>query len=51
MALNVDLGVSLCNVQDWKGIREKVEEVNSTKAGITNGETSLELSRYEMEVA
>jgi hypothetical protein len=40
MALNVGLDASLDNMQDWKGIREKAGEVNSTKAYITNDEIS-----------
>jgi hypothetical protein len=40
MALNVDLDTSFDNMYDWKGIWEKTVEVNSTKAYITNDETS-----------
>jgi hypothetical protein len=40
MVLKVGLDVSLDNMQDWKEIREKAAEVNSTKAYIANGEIS-----------
>jgi hypothetical protein len=40
MALNFGLGASFDNMQDWEGILEKAGEVNSTKAYITNDETS-----------
>jgi hypothetical protein len=36
IALNVGLDVSFDNMQDWKGIREKAGEVNSTEVYITN---------------
>jgi hypothetical protein len=36
VGLNVSLDVSFNNMKGWKGIREKAEEVNSTKAYITN---------------
>jgi hypothetical protein len=39
MALNFSLDVSFDNMEDWKGIPEKVE-VNITKAGVTRDETS-----------
>jgi hypothetical protein len=39
MALNLGLEVSLDNIQVWKGIRGKAEEVNSAKAHITHDET------------
>jgi hypothetical protein len=39
MALNVGLDASFGNVQDWKGIVVKAEEVNSAKAYVTD-ETS-----------
>jgi hypothetical protein len=35
MALNVGLNVCFGNMRDWKGIREKVGDVNSTNAYIT----------------
>jgi hypothetical protein len=38
--INVGLDVSFDNMQHWKGIRERAEKVNSTKAYITNDETS-----------
>jgi hypothetical protein len=41
VALNVGLDVSIDNTYDSKGIREKAEEVNSTKAYITNDQNSL----------
>jgi hypothetical protein len=41
MALNVGLGVSVDNMQDWKGTWEKAGEVNSRKSYITNGEGSI----------
>jgi hypothetical protein len=40
MALNIGLDVSVDNLWDLKGIREKAGEVNSTRARIKNGETS-----------
>jgi hypothetical protein len=40
MALNIDLDVSFDNMLGWKEIREKGEEVNCTKAHVTNNETS-----------
>jgi hypothetical protein len=38
--LSVSLDVLFCNMQDWKGIREKAHEVDSTKAYTTNDKTS-----------
>jgi hypothetical protein len=40
VASNFGLDISFDNMQDWKGIGEKVGEVNSTKAYVTNGRTS-----------
>jgi hypothetical protein len=40
MALNVSLDVPFGNTQDWKEIRKKAEEVNSTKSCIINDETA-----------
>jgi hypothetical protein len=40
MTLNTGLDASFDNVQDWKGIREKAGEVNSTKTHVTDDETS-----------
>jgi hypothetical protein len=40
MALNVSLGTSFDNTQEWKGIWGKLGEANSMKAYITNDETS-----------
>jgi hypothetical protein len=37
---NVGLDASFDNMQKWKGIREQAREVNSTKACVTNGDTS-----------
>lgn len=42
MALDVDFVIPFGNKQDWKGIREKAEEVNSTKPYTTNDEITLE---------
>jgi hypothetical protein len=36
MALNVGFSSSVDNTYDWKGIREKERDVNSTKAYIKN---------------
>jgi hypothetical protein len=36
MALNVGLDTSFVNTQDWKGIRKKAGEVNSTTTYVTN---------------
>jgi hypothetical protein len=38
MVLNVALDVFFDNMQDWKRIREKAGEVNSTKVFIANEE-------------
>jgi hypothetical protein len=40
MAVNIGLDMSFDNMWDWKGIREKATEVNSTEAYITNDRTS-----------
>jgi hypothetical protein len=40
MALTVGLDASFNNMQDWKEIREKAGEGNSTKAYITSDEDS-----------
>jgi hypothetical protein len=40
MTLKTGLDGSFDNMEDWKGIREKAGEVNSTETYITNGETS-----------
>jgi L-rhamnose isomerase len=40
MALNVSLDVPFDDMQDWKDIRKKAEELNSTKACLINDETS-----------
>jgi hypothetical protein len=40
MEINVGLDVSFGNILVCKGIQEKAEEVNSTKAYVTNDETS-----------
>lgn len=34
MKLNVGLGVSFNNMYDYEGMREKVEEVNSTEVSL-----------------
>jgi hypothetical protein len=39
MALKVSLNVSFDNMQNWKGMQEKVEECKRTKAYITDDET------------
>jgi hypothetical protein len=38
VTLNAGLDVSLGNMWDWKGIREKSVEVNSTNAYVSNDE-------------
>jgi hypothetical protein len=40
MVLNVGLDMSLANMEDWKGMREKEGEEKSTRTDITNGEAS-----------
>jgi hypothetical protein len=40
MASNVSRHLFFDSAQDWKGMREKAEEVNNTKAYVTNDETS-----------
>jgi hypothetical protein len=40
MALYYGLDASFDNMYNWKGIRQKVGEVNSTNIYITNDETS-----------
>jgi hypothetical protein len=44
MALKFCLDVLLDNMYVWKGIRERAEEINSTKTCITNDEASSEFS-------
>jgi hypothetical protein len=39
MSLNIGLDASFDNMQNWKGIREKAEDVNSMKAYVASGET------------
>jgi hypothetical protein len=41
MAVNVNLDVSLDKMLDWKGIREKSGEADTTKACVTNEEIFL----------
>jgi hypothetical protein len=41
MLTDVSFDASLDNMQEWKGIREKVGKVYSAKAYIANDETSL----------
>jgi hypothetical protein len=38
MKLNASLDVSFDNMPDWKGMREKAGEVNSTNAHVMNYE-------------
>jgi hypothetical protein len=45
MVLNFGLDVSSGNMTDWKGMREKAGELNSTKAHVTNDEVSVQVSR------
>lgn len=39
MSSNTGHDASFYNMQEWRGIQEEVDEVNGTKANITNNET------------